>query len=417
MPLRLFAVYLVLVVLSCKSAVALRSPDLRSSLKSTNAMLRSALNAVSSGALKRLDFNLRLADESMLRSVASTLRTKPPINAPKAIWSLAWRVQCFFLPILHFFDSCVTRDTCLNLAVLWWKAIAGDKVAYNLLPSFARNVVGWPLRFLYPRLHHQNVLLRTKFLDLSMEGEIDAAFNGKDATNDEKIAILSLGAGFDTRSIRYMNGVGGEGEYMSRYSGFKDRIDFFEIDLPDVIEQKKGLLARFQRRRRGSVLPHLMKADLNDLAMVRSTLGSVFSDGPENEKPVRYKRVVIIVEAVLMYLNRDTVAPLLKAVIDAAKKHSGSVAFVFSDRFPGIYEKIDKVNANSDDEIESNMTDRDLGALEKSFVADYLHSVDDRLDLIQWLPKPGRARHQGVAHVVSRREKLLDEDYPRLGTF
>lgn len=380
------------------------------SLKTTNALLRSALNAVSSSALKKLDFNLRLQDESLLRSVASALKVASPFNAPKAIWSLAWRVQCFFLPILHFFDSCVTRDTCLNLAVLWWKAIAGDKVAYDLLPSFTRNVVGWPLRFLYPRLHHQNVLLRTRYLDKMLKEEIDAAT--RNSNGDDKIAIVCLGAGFDTRSIRFMNGVGDDS--MVRYSGIKDQIDYYELDLPDVIDQKLGLLERYQRRRKGAVLPTLLKADLNDLDMVRSALhGPIFSEDSV-DKLVRYKRIIIIVEAVLMYLDKEKVSPLLKSVIDSSKKHSGSVSFVFSDRFPGIYEKVDKVNADSDDILESNMRDRDLSKLESSCVADFLHSIDNRLDLVDWLPKPGRARHQGVARVVSRREKLLDEDYPRL---
>ena len=401
-----------LLLLICLTFASGLVVNFNKSLKTTNAILRNSLKAVSSSALKKLDFNLRLQDESLLRSVASALKVGAPINAPKAIWSLAWRIQCFFLPILHFFDSCVTRDTCLNLAVLWWKAIAGDKVAWDLLPSFTRHVVGWPFRCLYPRLHHQNVLLRTRYLDKMLKGEIDAATSGKFASSNDKIAIVSLGAGFDTRSIRFMNGVGDDS--MSRYSGIKDEIDYYEVDLPDVIDQKAGLLERYQRRRRGSVLPTLLKADLNELDMVRAALhGSIFSE--DAKKPlVRYKRVIIIVEAVLMYLDKENVTPLLKSVIDSSKKHSGSVSLVFSDRFPGVFEKIDKVDADTDAELELNMRDRDLNKLERSCAEEFLHSIDNRLDLVDWMPKPGRARHQGVARVVSRREKLLDEDYPRL---
>jgi O-methyltransferase involved in polyketide biosynthesis len=387
--------------------------------KATNALIRSALDAVSAGALKRLDFNLRLEDESQLKNVASKLNVSGPMNAPKAIWRFAWKVQCFFLPILHFFDSCVTRDTCLNLAVLWWKAIAGDRVAYDFLPSFTRFVVGFPLRFLYPRLHHQNVLLRTKFLDNMLQKEIDTAYNLNvgSSSSSQRVAVINLGAGFDTRSIRFMNGVGGEP--MEKYSTqvYKDRIDYFELDLPDVISQKRGLLERYAKRRRGSVLPSLLEADLNDLDMVRSALqGPIFSE--DKDKPlVRYKCIIVMVEAVLMYVDKEKVAPLLKSVVDNAKMHSGSVSLVFSDRFPDVYEKIDKVNAGSDDELVSNTNSigaRDLCALERTLVRQFLHGVDSDLDLLEWLPKPGKARHQGVARVVPRETLGHDEEFPRL---
>ena len=61
-----------------------------------------------------------------------------------------------------------------NLSVLWWKAIAGNclfskgqdgGVAFDMLPRFTRSVVRFPLSYLYPPLHHQNVAMRTVFLD------------------------------------------------------------------------------------------------------------------------------------------------------------------------------------------------------------------------------------------------------------
>ena len=61
-----------------------------------------------------------------------------------------------------------------NLSVLWWKAIAGNclfskghdgGVAHDMLPSFTRSLVRFPLSYLYPLLHHQNVAMRTVFLD------------------------------------------------------------------------------------------------------------------------------------------------------------------------------------------------------------------------------------------------------------
>lgn len=55
----------------------------------------------------------------------------------------------------------------------WLKAIGGNSprgypdeaLAYDLLPPVTRRVVARPLARLYPLLHHQNVALRTAFLD------------------------------------------------------------------------------------------------------------------------------------------------------------------------------------------------------------------------------------------------------------
>ena len=149
----------------------------KTKLQRTNDLLRSRLDAASLSfiKLKEIDLSLRLRDETLLKNIAQKLGIPPPFNAPKIVWSLCWKVQCFFLPLLHFFDKYVPSDTCLNLAVLWWKAIAGDRIAFDLLPSLTRSVVRWPLRLLYPRLHHQNVALRTKFLDKALRNEIQMA--------------------------------------------------------------------------------------------------------------------------------------------------------------------------------------------------------------------------------------------------
>ena len=143
-----------------------RASSMRSSLRRTNEMLRSRLHAatLSFQQIKKLDLALRLQDETLLKSIAGKLDVPPPLNAPKIVWSWCWKIQCLFLPLLHAVDKYVPQDTCLNLAVLWWKAIAGDRVAFDLLPSFTRSVVRWPFRLIFPRLHHQNVALRTKFL-------------------------------------------------------------------------------------------------------------------------------------------------------------------------------------------------------------------------------------------------------------
>ena len=110
-----------------------------------------------------------------------------------------------------------------------------------------------------------------------------------------------------------------------------------------------------------------------------------------------------------MYVEKDKVAPTLKMVVNAAKSHSGSVSFVFSDRFPGVYEQLDKVVASANDV--------DIAEKERALVQDYLLGVDNRLNVVEWLPKPGRARHQGVSRVISRRDSMMDETFPRLSGY
>ena len=91
-----------------------------------------------------------------------------PWNAPSFVWRYAWKFGAFFLRnVLHRWDDCEPEDTKVNLSVLWWKAISGNRpessdgsLAFDLLPPVTRRVVGWPLCRLYPNLHHANVAIR-----------------------------------------------------------------------------------------------------------------------------------------------------------------------------------------------------------------------------------------------------------------
>ena len=160
-----------------------------------------------------------------------------------------------------------------------------------------------------------------------------------------------------------MNGVGDES--MKRYGNLSDRIDYLELDLPIVINQKEGLFARFRNRRKRFLLPRLLEVDLNELTSVQSALESIFSPTEEG-KPLRYKKIIIIAEAVLMYLNRDAIAPMLKTAIDSSKKHSGAVAVVFSDRIPGVCEKLDNISGYGVKDIQSHVGIHNNGSLERS---------------------------------------------------
>jgi hypothetical protein len=125
------------------------------------------------------------------------------------------------VPIPHAFDRCNTKESFVNLPVLWWKAIAGNRrgrgfdfgFAYDLLPSWTRLIVSSPFCWLYPNLHHQNVLLRTVYLDDALativnNSIISAAQLAIRSNSSQSIDldVLCLGAGFDTRNLRLLNG-------------------------------------------------------------------------------------------------------------------------------------------------------------------------------------------------------------------
>ena len=330
----------------------------------------------------------------LLKECSTALQVQQPWNAPRWVWSFAWYLQRKSLPILHFFDKCAAKDNNLNLAVLWWKAISGNRlgsttfdgfIAHDLLPSFTRMIVGFPLCWLYPNLHHQNVALRTAFLDSALFAAVenDSILSTKDAaalpvTKTRQIPrIITLGAGFDTRSLRF----GSNNTITEKRSDNKMTGDFYEVDLPAVVAQKSSVFKRFQVRRPQSIMPKLYGADLNDLDEVKKQLRCIFTEGLEvNAISIEKRPTVFVVEAVLMYLEEKNVMPLLKMCMSEAAMYSTSVQLCFADRLPHMPHN-----------------DKDL-LVEKEAAEVLLKSVG--LDLKIWQPKPGRARHMGVAQYI-----------------
>lgn len=335
-----------------------------------------------------------ISSTELLKDCSTALKVQQPWNAPRWVWSFAWFLQRKSLPILHFFDKCAAKDNNLNLAVLWWKAISGNRlgsttfdgfIAHDLLPSFTRMIVSFPLCWLYPNLHHQNVALRTAFLDSALFAAVEndnltstndaAALSLKKTTQIPR--IITLGAGFDTRSLRL-----GTNETISeKRSDNKMAGDFYEVDLPAVVAQKSSVFKRFLVRRPESIMPKLYGADLNDLDEVKKQLHRIFTEGEQiNAIGIEKRPTVFIIEAVLMYLEEKNVMPLLQMCMSEAAIHSSSVQLCFADRLPHMPHN-----------------DKDL-LVERKAAEVLLRSVG--LDLKIWQPKPGRARHMGIAQYI-----------------
>jgi len=322
----------------------------------------------------------------MTFKTAEALNMSPPWNPPNWVWRLLLKYHKLLLPFLHKFDECATQDTCMNLFVLWWKAIAGNKrgsqfydqhIAYDLLPSYSRLIVASPWCWLYPNLHHHVVAMRTKFLDQAILQEINRYQSDNDVINPiERINtkkypphIITLGGGFDTRALRMTD----------------DIASWYEIDLPDVINQKSRLLKRYVQRRPCAYTPMLYTADLNEMNQLTIALNTIFDHIIHNsinqQMNLSSTKTIIILEAVLMYLKDDSVPLLLKCCADIARAHNSSLTIVFADLFPVDIPIISEIGAPEEREAVRLMINK------------------QGFELETWLPKSGRTRHMGVARL------------------
>ena len=224
--------------------------------------------------------------------------------------------------------------------MLWLKAIAGDRCAYELLPPYTRAIVSAPVRKLYPKLHHQNVLLRSAYLDKSVLTQLDA--------NHSDIAVVSLGAGFCTRSARLFSDM--------------PNIRTAELDLPDVVEQKRALAMRYvDKYAPASVcIPVDLGGDAVETAL--------------EEAIAERDHIVFVLEALMIYLEPEAAVRLLRACGDYAARAT-SCTLCFADRLPGI----------------TGVSEVDVARC----------LANAGFDLVDYLPKPGLARHMGVAKATA----------------
>lgn len=294
-----------------------------------------------------------------VQAVAASCGVAPPLMTPKWVWATAWRSSKRVIPLCHRWDPVAPADTCVNLLVVWLKALSGNRrdgladggISYAFLPSVTRWIVSPVLAWLYPRLHHQNIAMRSAFLERAVAAELSTS---------EPTALVTLGAGFDGRSLRFAT---------------KHR-PCVELDLPQVIEQKRGLVARATRR-----LPQLVEpaasitylgANLSDVTEARAALKTAMTHIG------RADTVVVICEALLIYLPTHSATELLRSAVEEAQAAGARhVSVCFADALPGV-----KGVARADAEA-------------------FLSSVGLVLDAATWTPKPGLARHMGVARAGS----------------
>jgi len=266
------------------------------------------------------------------------------------------------LPLLHVTDETNPPNSDLCLACLWWKALSGnddsspvfdDGLSYDMLPRLTRTVVSRKVRRFYPRLHHANVEIRTAYLDRLVR-EMAAKAAGK---RKGRVRLISIGSGYDLRSIR-MN-----------LEGVVDEAT--ELDREDVVEAKGKMMERLMRRRKGALketsLPRLIEVDLNDIDEFTKVLREIL--GRDNGY---YMTNIFLFEGVMIYLNESVPSNLLKICADVLNEMKCEDSYLcFADRLE---------NVPGGDEA---LGREELGR--------------NGWELIDWLPKPGLARHMGAA--------------------
>jgi hypothetical protein len=280
------------------------------------------------------------------------------------------------------FDKARTPDLDNSLKCLWCKALVGlDKtspaydngLAYDMLPSVSRWIVRLPERS-FPRLVHFIIELRTIYLDRSLQEEIKYA---KIILGCHRIRLITLGAGYDTRSVKFLNN-----------NNNRETIDeAWELDIEQVIHSKSIMLKRLQHRRPTYNLPNLVRQDLTDTSRLTDVLDNIIrpkklddeNDDEDDENDDNEWYTIFVVEGVLIYLKEEDRSKVLSVCSKSLKKSGGGGrggSFLFADR-------IRKLRDPTPVQVESWLQSDGWNLVDNSFCV-----------------HPGKARHMGAARVT-----------------
>eukprot|EP00536_Pseudo-nitzschia_multiseries_P004839 jgi/Psemu1/11008/gm1.11008_g len=354
-------------------------------------------------------------------------------------------------------------DVFVNLRVLWCKLLSSldpdspayegksrgmhnaddsnnncEFATYRMLPTFS---IKWPLRHLglwrfCPRWMHANIELRTVYLQgalkkvFAVNSDIAANPSSGDreyssnfsvnAVNSatENICVIVLGGGYDPR-----------GGKLETTNGIR-RV--YELDLLEVIESKRRLLHRAgfrvmfdddddddngsSVREQADIGVRLRGVDLNDDAAVDKVLDTIqhelilFSErlgdnnastGVNSKERNNKWRIVVISEAVLMYLQPGKASRVLEGLAErfngfdkTDESHFAGASFVFADRLIR-----SKSRTTGSFTVGGRLvTESNVDSGEDAEVRQWLQEIGWKLQ--ELLFKPGATRHLGIATTV-----------------
>ena len=239
----------------------------------------------------------------------------------------SWRAHAALLPLLHATDPVAPANTCVNLQVLWLKALAGtrgetaDYISYRFLPTHTRWIISRPLCWLYPPWMHTTIARRSLFIDDAL-ADVLGLIRERD---HHHFHVVTLGAGFDTRPMR----LGVVEDVQRRTATLDTRLTWSEVDLPEVVQQKRRMLERLTRRRPwlSPRIPSLHSADLSTRSGRRVVHRAAQCDALRISEA---HTTVFVLEALLMYMDPASARELLRVCGNVP----GSLV-VFADRLPG----------------------------------------------------------------------------------
>ncbi len=227
----------------------LRTSDAFAATKQSNLFLSPIRNGgrlqhASLPQLSRLFVSSNKSSEAIeSQETTKKTRSKSAADSQNAFGVVSDAATGLIFSFLHAFDDCGIKDSSKNLRVLWVRALLNyrnqidDPVAQELLPKTTRGLVTseWGASMLDPILKFAEwIQARTEFIDESLDNFLSSpACKDAETTDDLGCNVVLFGAGYDTRALRFRH----------EHSG---KINFIEVDLPDVVEGKKKLYKKFQ---------------------------------------------------------------------------------------------------------------------------------------------------------------------------
>ena len=190
--------------------------------------------------------------------------------------------------LLYLGDDSGIQDSSKNLRVLWTRSLLNslgkidDPIASELLPRKTRWVVGQRVAKLAwkdsPAVEKLDwIVNRTQFIDSQLDEFLEET---KDSPANRQIVLL--GAGYDTRSLRYS----------------KSNLDIFEVDIPEVILMKSKMVEQYMAQSPKDGKITFVPLDLNEILTKNKDIVQVLKNqGLREDLPT-----MIICEAVLFYL-------------------------------------------------------------------------------------------------------------------
>jgi methyltransferase (TIGR00027 family) len=215
--------------------------------------------------------------------------------------------------LLHAFDPDPIGDSSKNLRVLWARALLNtlgmieDDVASTFLPPTTRGIVNTKegAKLFTPIVQFTEwIQARTDFIDGGLNHFLTSPLcKSEDDGEPMPCNAILIGAGYDTRALRFRNKHGG-------------KIKFFEMDLPDVCDGKQTLYDKFKKEQDPSLSQStLIPLDLN-----------VFDD-PNVDFMKRLEEAgmdtslptFLCFEAVLFYVNENAINNLMSSIFKYAE--------------------------------------------------------------------------------------------------